>query len=215
MAEEKKNSSVGLGVDRYGLPVIDPTANVQALSEASNKRQDDLRHADIKRIDEQLAAMKVYFNDLIAAHDKRYEQRYEAQEKATDVALVAQKDAVREAFVAQKEAINAALASADRAVAKAEAAAERRFEAVNEFRAQLGDQQRTLMPRAEGESRLNALAEKIGVLEGFRTETLSRGVGTKEGWGQSASAVALVVSVLALLGMAIALLRNFSTAVTP
>jgi len=35
----------GLGVDRAGGPVIDPTANVIALTEAANKRQDDLRAA--------------------------------------------------------------------------------------------------------------------------------------------------------------------------
>jgi hypothetical protein len=37
--------SAGVGVDAHGGAVIDPTANVQALSEASNKRQDDLREA--------------------------------------------------------------------------------------------------------------------------------------------------------------------------
>jgi len=36
-------SSVGLGVDAQGGPVIDPTENVISLSEAGNKRQDDLR----------------------------------------------------------------------------------------------------------------------------------------------------------------------------
>jgi len=35
------------------------------------------------------------------------------------------------------------------AVNKAEAATEKRFESVNEFRAQLGDQSRTFMPRIE------------------------------------------------------------------
>lgn len=35
----------GIGVDSRGQPVIDPTENVKALSEAANKRQDDLRAA--------------------------------------------------------------------------------------------------------------------------------------------------------------------------
>ena len=212
MADGKRS---GIPVDAFGGATIDPTKNVLDLVEAQARRLDGERVSDAKRIDAEIAGLKEYLKDLMAAHDKRYEQRYEAQLNALDVALVAQKEAVKDAFAAQKEAINAALASADRAVSKAEIAAEKRFESVNEFRNTLSDQQRNLMPRQEAENRLNALAEKIGVLEGFRTETLSRGVGTKEGWGQSASAVALVVSVLALLGMAIALLRNFSTAVTP
>lgn len=37
---------LGLGVDSAGGPVIDPTANVIALNDAANKRQDDLRDAE-------------------------------------------------------------------------------------------------------------------------------------------------------------------------
>jgi hypothetical protein len=37
------HAKAGLGVDAGGGPVVDPTENVIALSEASNKRQDDLR----------------------------------------------------------------------------------------------------------------------------------------------------------------------------
>ncbi|HXE51261.1 MAG TPA: hypothetical protein VN663_22980 [Ramlibacter sp.] len=38
----------GIGVDARGGQVIDPTENVKALSEAANKRQDDLRTAEGK-----------------------------------------------------------------------------------------------------------------------------------------------------------------------
>jgi hypothetical protein len=54
--------------------------------------------------------------------------------------------------------------AADRAVAKAEAASERRFESVNEFRATLADQATQLMPRAEAEARILALADKLSEL---------------------------------------------------
>jgi ferritin-like metal-binding protein YciE len=195
-------------VDRRSLPVIDPTANVLALSEASNKRQDDLRDAIVHRIDTELSHQRDYFKDILEAHDKRYEQRYEASQKALEAALVAQKDAVKEAFAAQKEAINAALASADRAVSKAEIASEKRFEGVNEFRAQLGDQQRTLMPRAEAEKITAVMAEKLTILESFRTQVLSTGTGAKEGYGWAIGVVSLVLVVLSIISAAIVLLTR-------
>lgn len=41
-----KQVTSGLGVDSRGGPVVDPTANVIALNDAANKRQDDLREAE-------------------------------------------------------------------------------------------------------------------------------------------------------------------------
>lgn len=145
---------------------------------------------------------------LIAAYDTRYEQRFDASQKALDAAFAAQKSAVDAAFSAQKEAIIAALAAQDRAVSKAEAAAEKRFEGVNEFRAQLGDQQRNLMPRAEAEKLIQSLADKIGVLEGFRTEVLSRGTGAKEGWGYAVGVIGLVFVVLGIIAAVAAFLAK-------
>jgi len=191
----------GIPVDAFGGSTIDPTKNVLDLVEAQAKRLDG-------RIDSELQGLKEYFKDLMAAHDKRYEQRYEAQQKALDVALVAQKDAVKDAFAAQREAINAALTSQERAVAKAEVAAEKRFEGVNEFRAQLGDQQRTLMPRAEAENRINVLSDKIGVLEGFRTEVLSKGSGAKEGYGQATAVVGVILALLSIISVGILLITR-------
>ena len=158
---------------------------------------------------------------LLEAADKRYEQRFLASEKALDLgfsgqkaavdaAFSAQKDAINTAFSAQKDAINAALASADRAVSKAEMSSEKRFEGVNEFRAQLGDQQRTLMPRTEAEKLFGALAEKIAVLENFRTEMLSKGSGAKEGYGLAIGIVGLVLVLLSILSVGFALFSRLS-----
>ena len=209
--ERKPSADVlhgGIPVDAFGGPTVDPTRNVLDLVDAAVRRQDDLRQANATHIEEKLTAFEGFIKDFIAAYDKRYEQRYEASQKALEAALVAQKDAVKEAFAAQKEAINAALASADRAVSKAEVASEKRFEGVNEFRAQLGDQQRTLMPRAEAENRLGTLAEKVGILESFRTEMLSRGTGTKEGYGWAVGIIGFVLTILAVLGAVITLVSK-------
>lgn len=47
----------GLGVDESGGPVIDPTENVIALTEAANKRQDDLRQLNNERIDARIETL--------------------------------------------------------------------------------------------------------------------------------------------------------------
>lgn len=201
---ERVGGRPGIPVDALGGPTIDPTKNVLDLVDAAVRRQDDLRHGVKQALDAEHVTLKEHVLALLAAHNTRYEQRHEALQQALQDAIAAQKDAVREAFERQKEAINAALMSAERAVNKAEVAAEKRFEGVNEFRAQLGDQQRTLMPRAEAENRLNALAEKIGVLEGFRTEALSRGTGTREGYGWAIGVIGVIITMLTIAGFVIA-----------
>jgi len=48
----------GLAVDKSGGPVVDPTANVIALNEAANKRQDDLRDLTNRFHDEQIKRLE-------------------------------------------------------------------------------------------------------------------------------------------------------------
>ncbi len=56
----------GLGVDFQGGPVIDPTANVMSLVEASNRRQDDLREANSKHT-EAIASLRAEHSKDIAS----------------------------------------------------------------------------------------------------------------------------------------------------
>jgi len=63
----------GLGVDRTGGPVIDPTANVIALNDAATKRQDDLRAAHQRYVDAQIAHVKE-IGELRASHAKEIRQ---------------------------------------------------------------------------------------------------------------------------------------------
>lgn len=51
--------------------VIDPTANVLSLVEAANKRQDDLRIAEARRVDEQMELRAYYTEKLADAEAKR------------------------------------------------------------------------------------------------------------------------------------------------
>lgn len=65
-------------------------------------------------------------------------------------------------FIDQDRAVQAALNAAEKAVTKAENASEKRFDAVNEFRAQLADQAATFMPRSEAELQFSNLRAAPG-----------------------------------------------------
>lgn len=99
-------------------------------------------------------------------------------------------------FEAQEKAVQSALAAADRAVQKAESATEKRFEGVNEFRASLADNSRTLMPRAEAEQQFKALAEKTDAVV-VRLNTMDdRARGSNETWGYIVGLVGMAVAIL-------------------
>jgi hypothetical protein len=88
-----------------------------------------------------------------------------------------------------------ALMASREAILKAEAATEKRFESVNEFRATLDQQQRTLMPRAEAEIRFQSLVDQLTVL---RNRTEQR-VGWKEGVAYAVAAAGFIVALAAVL----------------
>lgn len=134
---------------------------------------------------------------LIEANDVRYDQRFEAS-----------KEAIASALNAAKEAITAALSAADRAVQKAESASEKRFEGVNEFRATLSDQQRTLMPRQEAEALIRNLSDKIDAQDKRITESVSQRTGVGQGWQYALGAVGLIATVLSIVAVALVLVRR-------
>lgn len=125
---------------------------------------------------------------LQAAADKRYEQRFDAQQKAVEVGLAS-----------QKTSVDAALAAADRAVFKAENASEKRFEGVNEFRNQLGDQQRTFIPRSEVDLISASLTGKVTELTTRLNELQAERMGIKGGWGYAVGAVGFMMGLAGIL----------------
>ena len=64
-----------------------------------------------------------------------------------------------------QEATRVAFHTSEKAITKAELASDHRFEGVNEFRAQLADQQRTLISRVEVEALMNTIRETMGTLQ--------------------------------------------------
>jgi chemotaxis protein CheY-P-specific phosphatase CheC len=100
--------------------------------------------------------------------------------------LSALRDADNKLISARFDSLNkltdAALSSAQTAVLKAESAAEKRFESINEFRATLSDQQRTLMPRSEAEITLNTLREEVKLLKESQIANMGKGQGLNLAW---------------------------------
>lgn len=115
--------------------------------------------------------------------DLRYEQRFQASQQALGVALAS-----------LEKAMQAALTAADRAVSKAETAAEKRFDSVNEFRGLVGDQQRTLMPRAEAEMAFAGHDRRLDAVE----KAVATRSGIHAGWGYAVGAIGLFVAIIAM-----------------
>lgn len=102
--------------------------------------------------------------------------------------MMAEKDKRDEQrFIAQKEAIG-----------KVETATEKRFESVNEFRAQLSDQTRTLLPRTEFEAIKKAFDEKIETLKTSDTSRRAKNDGISATWGIISILIGIVIAIIGL-----------------
>lgn len=113
------------------------------------------------------------------------DERYATQTKALDAA-----------FAAADKAVTTALGSAEKAVTKAEAAAEKRFESVNEFRAQLTDQNASFVTRVEFDSKVESMEKQIDDLKKYADLNRGRSGGLAAMYGWIIAAVGLIVSVV-------------------
>ena len=107
-------------------------------------------------------------------------------------------DRYAQRFAAQEEAVHAALSAADVALTKAETASERRFESVNEFRAQLTDQTREFIRRTEYMQAHETLTEQVRSLTARVDRTEGRSGGLHAGWGMLVGAVGLLGGIIAI-----------------
>lgn len=98
-----------------------------------------------------------------------------------------------------QKAVQAALQAAKEAVIKAETATEKRFESVNEFRAQLADQSNTLMPRAEYTVQHKALEDRVSDLTDRINKTEGKSSGVNSSWGYLIGAVGLATAVISII----------------
>lgn len=131
--------------------------------------------------------LRQHLCSMIDANDKRYEQRFKDSQTAVDAALNA-----------ARTAVDAALTSAKEAVTKAEMASEKRFEGVNEFRATLSDQQRTLIPRAEAELRFSSLEKQISELKTAQVGNVERRAGGMDMRSAIIAGIGILIGIIGL-----------------
>lgn len=131
---------------------------------------------------------------LLGEANTRYQQRFEAQERLmeeTDKRYQQRSDAQ------------------EKAVALAFETYKERFASVNEFRGQIGDQQRNFPTRLEVDARVNGLAEKLDTVVGAITKELAaaskrldiaegKAGGISQFWGAGLGVVALIIAAVGL-----------------
>jgi deoxyribodipyrimidine photolyase len=143
---------------------------------------------------------------LLNERERKYDQRADRFDKALDAANIAVKDALQtsNALIANASAtvdkrFEQSLEAVEKATIKSEASTEKRFEAVNEFRKQLADQQLTFARKAEVDIRFDSLENKLDTA----ISQLATQKGSKEGvnlvWG--GVAFALMFSVQVAIGI--------------
>ena len=110
-----------------------------------------------------------------------------------------QDKAVQTALTSAEKAVVAALAAAKEAVSKAEIANDKRFDSVNEFRAQLADQTANLMPRSEYQVQHKALEEKLSDLTDRINKSEGSTIVSELTMGKVIAIVSLSTGVLGLI----------------
>ncbi len=117
-----------------------------------------------------------------------------------------------ERFRTQREMTNMALNASDRAVNKAEAAAEKRFEAGNEIKGAMLNQQATFIPRTEAQLSIDAIRdenriqhdsirEDIKLLKEANIRKSGQGQGLHLGWLMLTGFLGLVVIILTIVSL--------------
>jgi hypothetical protein len=124
----------------------------------------------------------------------------EALKEHYDVVLKNQYEHYKILLAERDERVTQRYQAMELAVNKAEVATEKRFECVNEFRAQLGDQSRTLMPRIETEVLLKNANDKIDAL----TIKVEKSENIKAGGNAMiayiVAGISILITIITLLG---------------
>jgi hypothetical protein len=185
-------SRTGIGVDAYGGAVIDPTKNVLDLTNAANKRQDDLREmhnryleAEFRRLEETV---------------KRVEQISELRaEFARDVSVIHQSHD-REIHKMEQDKLAAFRASDEMA----------RITEANRSLAAIQVVERTLNSTATALASQNAennveVNRRLAALEKSSYEGAGKGTGAKNTVAYVVLAVGLLVSLITIGSVVIAI----------
>lgn len=94
--------------------------------------------------------------------------------------------------------VDAAFAASEKAILKAETATERRFESVNEFRAQLASQTASFMPREVAEARLGEIVTKLEDVQRRLDTTQGRAAGITGSVGLMIAVSGVVLAIIVI-----------------
>lgn len=111
--------------------------------------------------DLQIKDLRDMLQERYAMQTKAVDAAFSAQQLAMATAKTEQSTAMTTALDAAKDAVSTAMSASEKAVAKAETSNDKRFEAVNEFRAQLSDQATTFATRNDLDVRFGSLTDKL------------------------------------------------------
>ena len=125
---------------------------------------------------------------LIDERHRYYEALFKAIKE--QVGLTVTQNAV--GLASAKEAVAIAMSAAEKAVTKAESASEKRFESVNEFRAQMADMQATFARTDVVGTRFDVIDKRIEDLVSSRSISAGHSKGVSDLWGWIVAALAMV-----------------------
>ena len=129
----------------------DKNTNSNSNSNTNARNVNDVS-AIVKMCEKMIQEAVVRTNDLRAAESERINQMFTSHKEYYDSKFVAEKD-FNQAILRERDAkLSDKFESLATAINKAEVATEKRFESVNEFRAQLSDQQKTFLTANEYKS---------------------------------------------------------------
>lgn len=184
----------GQGVDVFGG--LDPTENVKALTEAANKRQDDLRVGNNELIQAQLSGLQ----DIITQHVKCIKELNAAEARRLDEQAALRSDYTERLSSAEAKRIDAIRAVDVNAVAVASQRASDQATVLATQVAQSAEALRGLVASTaatnqQAQQTANAqLSQRITTLEQAQYKGEGKGVGIGASWAVFLAVATLIVA---------------------
>ncbi len=206
---KKRNGRGGVGVDYLGAPVVDPTENVKALSEAANKRQDDLRDALVvlnkSRIDSLAEAIRVSeqnIRDINLLRDTHHREIRVAEQERLET--------IREIDVSHLSNLSVTVTSGFESLRNALASTAARIEAANTERANAISDRVTQLERTsyEGKGKEAVADPMMNTLLSEVKQLNQKSAGISMTW-------ALVIGAAAIIASVSGIFTSFRAPVTP
>lgn len=170
---------------------------------------DERYEAQTKAVDAAFMAQRLAMQTAFIAADKAVDRALAAAEKAIDIRQDAANREFHEhleqvrhenalAFTNSEKAITAAFEASNNAINKAESATEKRFESVNEFRAQLTTQAGQFVGKDEYNATQQRFDEKVGELQRRTDKQEGKGAGYTSLYGWAIAGLGILISVIIL-----------------